>query len=111
LRRSLAVPPRGISGLSYNWANMFFDVMGNTSMGYLADGCAERSRIEDGIREYEFSLLRIDEERIHLAVGLAEYHLIRRLLVSRQHTPRAKSRYLTRSSSRTVPQRSVNQRS
>jgi len=78
---------------------------------HLSDGCAERSRIEDGIREYEFSLLRIDEERIQLAVGLAECNLIRRLLVVRQHTPRAKSRNLTRSRSRAVPQRSLNQRS
>jgi hypothetical protein len=90
---------------------MFFDVMGKTSMSHLAEGCAERSRIEDGIREHEFSLLRIDEERIQLAVGLAECNLIRRLLVSRQHTPRAKLRNLTRSCSRAVPQRSVNQRS
>jgi hypothetical protein len=89
---------------------MFSDVMGNTIMNsHLANGYAERARIEHGIREHEISLSRIDEERIQLAVRLAECKLIRRLLVTRQHTPRSGSRNLTFSYNRGVRQRRASQ--
>jgi hypothetical protein len=62
---------------------------------HLANGYAEHLRIEREIHGCEFSLVRIEEERAQLAIQLAEYNLIRRLLVSRNINPRARSRSLT----------------
>jgi hypothetical protein len=63
---------------------------------HLANGYAERLRIEREIHGCEFSLVRIEEERSQLAMQLAESNLIRRLLVSRDINPRTRSRNLTR---------------
>jgi hypothetical protein len=62
---------------------------------HLAAGYAARLRIEREIHGHESSLGRIEEERSQLAIQLAEYNLIRRLLVSRDINPRARSRNLT----------------
>ncbi len=60
------------------------------------NGYAERLGIEREIHGCEFSIGRIEEERSQLAMQLAEYNLIRRLLVSRDINPRTRSRNLTR---------------
>lgn len=73
----------------------------------LDSGCAERARIERGIREYDFSLKRISEERIHFATRLAECNLIRRLLLARQFAPRSGARNINRSCNRARRQRSA----
>jgi hypothetical protein len=52
---------------------------------YRSTGNAERSRIEQGIREFERSLLKINQDRTRLAIQLAQCSLFRRLLASRQH--------------------------
>lgn len=62
---------------------------------HLANGYTERLRIEREIHGCEFSLVRIEEERSQLAIQLAEYNLIRRLLVNRDISHRARSRNLT----------------
>ncbi len=74
---------------------------------HLDKGYAERSRIERGIREYDFSLKRISEERVRLAARLAECNLIRRLLLARQLAPRIGVRNINRSCSRIRHQRSA----
>jgi len=43
----------------------------------------ERSRIERGIRKNDLSLSKIREDRRRLALGLAEFKLLSRLLASR----------------------------
>jgi len=79
-----------------------------TTSLYLADDYAERSRLEHGIRAYEFLLQQIDEDRIQFEVQLAECSLIRRLLIARQHAPRTRTCNPVRAQSRTFPKRDLN---
>jgi hypothetical protein len=51
----------------------------------LANGYAERSRIEQKIRECDLSLLKINEARLRLAPGIAECNLFRQLLARREY--------------------------
>ena len=51
----------------------------------------ERSRIERGIRKNDLSLSKIREDRRRLALGLAEFKLLSRLLASRLQADLAKS--------------------
>ena len=57
----------------------------------LAMGHAERSRIELAIREFDFSLSKISQVRLRLAVQRAECALFRQTLVRRKNTPAAGS--------------------
>ena len=51
----------------------------------------ERSRIEQGIRENALALSKINEDRLRLALGLAEFKLPGRLLATRSLTDRSRS--------------------
>ena len=68
----------------------------------------ERSRLEHGIRTYEFLLSKMDENRTQIEVQLTECDLIHRLLVARQHAPRNRARNPLQS--RTVPERGRNRK-
>ena len=52
---------------------------------------AERSRIEQGIRKNVLALSKINEDRLRLALGLAEFKLLGRLLATRLVTDRSRS--------------------
>ena len=78
----------------------------NRMSSHLANGngYAERRGIEREIDGCEFLLVRIEEERSQLAMQLAEYNLIRRLLISRDINRRTRSRNLTQWVDRDVRQ-------
>jgi hypothetical protein len=57
----------------------------------LATGHAERSRIELAIRELDFSLSKISQVRLRLAVQRAQCALFRQTFVRRKNTPAAGS--------------------
>ena len=59
---------------------------------HLENGRVERTRIEDGIREREIYLKKIDEQCSRLAVAMTERNLIRGLLASRQQVTGDRSR-------------------
>jgi hypothetical protein len=72
---------------------------------HLDNGFTERSNIEREISGCNFSLKRISEERVYLAVRLAERDLIRRLLVTRRsvgRTARSVERRSNRRSGQTI---------
>ena len=53
---------------------------------YLTNGYAERSRIEHAILQCDLSVLKINEGRFRLVIGLAECNSFRQLLALRQYT-------------------------
>jgi hypothetical protein len=61
----------------------------------LANEYAERSRIEQGICECDLSILRINEDRLRLAIGLAECKSFHQLLARRRCTLRTRYRNST----------------
>jgi hypothetical protein len=54
---------------------------------HLANGYAERSRIEHDISECDLLISKIRDERLRLASGIVECNSLRRLLASRQYAP------------------------
>jgi hypothetical protein len=75
-----------VSLLSQSCFNKFLSMEWDPKMSSsLANGYAERSRIEQEIRQCDLSLLKINGERLRLAAGLAECNLFRQLLARRQH--------------------------
>lgn len=51
----------------------------------------ERSQIEQGIRQNVWALSKINEDRIRLALGLAEFKLLGRLLATKSLADRSRS--------------------
>ncbi len=59
---------------------------------HLANGYAERSRIEHDISECDLLISKIKDERLLLASGIAECNSLRRELAGRQYTLRTSYR-------------------
>jgi hypothetical protein len=59
---------------------------------HLANGYAERSRIEHDLSECDLLISKIEDERLRLASGIAECNSLRRLLAGRQLTLGARYR-------------------
>ena len=54
-------------------------------------GYAERSQIEQSLREHDLSLRKINKDRLRFLVQISNCKLIGRLLASRSHDPRSRS--------------------